>query len=202
MSKKPTNNPVRQSRRHNPLEHDILATGILRQKAAKRKSQALEDDGNGYVESTQSKKILRLGRELVEEDEAANPPPPRTSYDAFALSSRPDQADTQDEKADGEKTNGENVEDDEWEDEEEEVEVDDRDTFNRFLPHDLDQDPLLKYGWDLSGPAVEEQTEQPVNLADVILAKISEFEWTKKGGNMPAPDEVEFPPKVIEVYTK
>jgi len=195
MSKKPTNNLARQGRRHNPLEDDILATGILRQKAAKRKSHELDEDkGNDYIESRQSKKILQLGRELVEEDQATNPLPQK-SHDAFAFGSRVDQKDAEEELAD----------EAQWEDEDEldekgDVDINDLDAFNKFLPNEQDEDPLLKHGWDQTGPAVED-AEQPVNLADVILAKIAEFEWTKKG-NVPVPDEVEFPPKVIEVYTK
>ena len=196
MSKKPTNNLARQGRRHNPLEDDILATGILRQKAAKRKSHELDEDkGNDYIESRQSKKILQLGRELVEEDQATNAP--LKSQDAFAFGSRPDQDDAEEETV--------FPDDGEWEDEdglddEGDVDVNDLETFNKFLPSEQDQDPLLKHGWDRTGPA-EEVSEQAVNLADVILAKIAEFEWTKKA-DIPPVDEVEFPPKVIEVYTK
>ena len=197
MSKRGTNNLARQGRRHNPLEQDILATGILRQKATKRKSQDLEEDGgNDFVESRQSKRILQLGRELVEEDQAPSVLP-KKNLDAFAISSRFDQDDVEDEEV--------FADEGQWEDEDElddddNVDVNDLETFNKFLPNEQDQDPLLKHGWDRTGPA-EEENEQAVNLADVILAKIAEFEWTKKG-DVPPPDEIEFPPKVIEVYTK
>ena len=61
---------MRHERRHNPLEDDYLATGPLRSKAPKRKSKGDgEDDerGNGenYVDSKASRKILSLGRELA-----------------------------------------------------------------------------------------------------------------------------------------
>src|SRR4051794_10955823 len=81
----------RQDRRHNPLEADILATGLLRQKAPKRKRPEAEDeDGGGYVDSTQSKKILQLGRELIEEDEAKNLAAQKP-HNSFAFGSRFDQ---------------------------------------------------------------------------------------------------------------
>ena len=73
MSKRGTNNLARQGRRHNPLEQDILATGILRQKATKRKSQDLEEDGgNDFVEC--------MNRAFLKVEFGATPRPTVLSY--------------------------------------------------------------------------------------------------------------------------
>ncbi len=202
MPKVTTPTSARQARRHNPLEADILATGLLRQKSSKRKSKDRdEDDADGYVESKPSKKILQLGRELAEEDKA---PRPNTQepQGAFDFGSRFDQVD------DHEDDDFDDAED-QWADEGEvvdelEIDANDLETFNKFLPDGQDQDPLLKYGWDRSADSSKEDTSTAgFNLADVILAKIAEHEATvERGPHMPPPDEHEFPPRVIEVYTR
>ena len=58
----------RSARRHVPLEEDIAATGPLRHRSKKRKATS-EDDGSGYVDSRSSKKILRIGQDLVDEEQ-------------------------------------------------------------------------------------------------------------------------------------
>lgn len=81
MPKATTPTANRGARRHNPLEDDILATGILRNKPAKKGSRnGDEDEGqDAFVDSKASKNILRIGRELAEEENAeragAAPPP-------------------------------------------------------------------------------------------------------------------------------
>jgi essential nuclear protein 1 len=62
--------PSRQVRRHNPLSDDLLATGPLRNKPGKRKSR--NDDEEKFVDSKSSRKILKIGRDLAEEDEKDN----------------------------------------------------------------------------------------------------------------------------------
>lgn len=83
----PSKSRSRSTRRHNPLAVDLVATGNLRVKSNKRKAKTdIEQDR--FVDSRSSRKILKIGRELVKEDqdeiEATVPNP------AFAFESRPD----------------------------------------------------------------------------------------------------------------
>jgi essential nuclear protein 1 len=192
---KATTPDARHGRRHNPLEDDLTATGgVLKNKAGKRKSRG--EDEEAFVDSKASRKILRMGQELADEDEeqnkAAAPNP------AFDFESRFDTED--DEQPD--------VEYEEWDEEGEVEEVelapDDLATWNKFFP--TQEDPLLRTGW---GGEAEPEEEQGTNLADLILEKIAAHEAAQaaNGGatrNVPGPidEEMEIPPKVVEVYTK
>jgi essential nuclear protein 1 len=200
MPKSTTPTSVRQGRRHNPLEDDLLATGPLRTKAPKRKSK--DDDGEDqehqFVDSKASKKILQIGRELAEEDEGAPPPPALTESNAFGFDSRFD-LDDEDNDPFGE---GEAA----WGDEEElveeiDIEPEDLDTFNKFMP--TEEDPLLQHGW---GGQNIEQSAAPgtgMNLADIIMAKIAAHESGNRGEAEPMEDDdYELPEKVVEVYTQ
>ncbi|ATY63311.1 bystin [Cordyceps militaris] len=199
MPKATTPTANRGPRRHNPLEDDILATGILRNKPSKKGSKNDDDqDQDAFVDSKASKNILRIGRELAEEDNAeragAVAPP---TIDNFGYDSR--FGDIEDEA----KVYGD--EDEVWGDEDEEVEeieVDpnDLDTYRKFMPDE--EDDLLKHGWDRR-PTGDEQDEAPTNLADLILQKIAEHEAQQERGDVaPPPDDYEIPAKVVEVYTK
>jgi essential nuclear protein 1 len=196
--------PASVSRRHNPLEDDLTASGgILKNKPGKRKSRH-QEEGDQFVDSKASRKILKLGQELADESEATekaqNPKP------VFTFESR----------SDGEED--ETYEDDEeaWggiDEEVEEVDVDelapeDLATFNKFFP--TQEDPLLRQGWggEDDGGADEDEG-QGTNLADLILEKIAAHEAAQAaGGNgardVPGPidEDLEIPPKVVEVYTK
>ncbi|KJZ77948.1 hypothetical protein HIM_02585 [Hirsutella minnesotensis 3608] len=187
----------RQVRRHNPLEDDILATGVLRSKPGKKRSRTGQDAESSFVDSKASQNILRIGRELAEEENAerrSNVPEP--TVDSFGYDSRFDDA------ADEE---GRAYDDDEgWGDEEEvveEIEVDpeDLETYKKFMPDE--EDDLLKHGWDRK-PSGEEQGDS-VNLADLILQKIAAHEAAeaRKEAGLPV-DDYELPPKVVEAYTK
>ncbi|KAI1766221.1 Bystin-domain-containing protein [Hypoxylon sp. FL1150] len=192
MPKATTPTTVRQSRRHNPLEDDLVATGPLRAKAPKRKSKDAEEEQEGYIDSKASKKILKIGRELAEENDVAPPRPP-TESSAFGFDSRFDDED-------------DTFEDEEvWGDEDEiveeiEIEPEDLDTFNRFLP--ADDDPLLTNGW--GGQASAEEQGPGTNLADLILARIAQHEAGQDGEQELAPvdEDYELSPKIVEVYTK
>ena len=187
----------RQGRRHNPLEHDITAAGPLKAKSGKRKSRH-QDDEEKFVDSKASRKILRIGQELADEDEAeteVHKPNP-----AFDFESRFEDEEVQEPYEDAEA----------WGDEEEEVEFDelspaDQAMFAKFMPEQEDQ--LLRTGW--GGGAEEEEEEATTNLADLILEKIAEKEAREAalggtGGHKPGPvdDDFEIPAKVVEVYTK
>ncbi|KAI9158280.1 hypothetical protein HJFPF1_06272 [Paramyrothecium foliicola] len=196
MPKATTPTAGRPVRRHNPLEDDIVATGLLRTKPGKRQSKDAEEDGEQFIDSKASRNILRIGRELAEEDSVGKPVV-KPTIDSFGYGSRFD---------DDVEVEPKTYDDDEaWgEDDEvvEEIEVDpeDLETYKKFMPDE--EDDLLKHGWDRK-PAGEEEGES-VNLADLILQKIAAHE---AGGSrtveMQAPDEdYELPPKVVEVYTK
>lgn len=59
-----------RNRRHVPLEEDILQTGPLKAKSNKRKARPETEDG-GYVDSRSSRKILKIGQELADEEQQA-----------------------------------------------------------------------------------------------------------------------------------
>ncbi|KAH7248861.1 Bystin-domain-containing protein [Fusarium redolens] len=198
MPKATTPSASRQTRRHNPLEDDITATGILKNKPSKKRSKGGDNEEENFVDDRASRTILRIGRELAEEENAGKAVA-KPTIDTFGYDSRFD-----------DEAEGENkvYEDDEaWgEDDEvvEEIEVDpnDLDMYRKFMPDE--EDDLLKHGWDLK-PTGEEQGES-VNLADLILEKIAAHEAAqeRRENNLGPPDEDEYelPPKVIEVYTK
>lgn len=187
----------RQERRHNPLEADLTATVSQKNKPGKRKSRH-QDEGDEFVDSKASRKILRIAQELADEDGEKNPV--QTSNPAFEFESRfPDEEDEgtyEDEEA--------------WGDEEEEVEEieiapEDLATYNKFFPQEQEDDELLKKGWP--GVAADVEEEGPgTNLADLILEKIAMHEagQDRTTQNEPGPidDDFEIPEKVVEVYTQ
>jgi essential nuclear protein 1 len=187
----------RQARRHNPLEHDLTAAGPLKAKSGKRKSRH-QDEEEKFVDSKASRKILRIGQELADEDEIENQV--QKPNLAFDFESRfEDEGEEQEPYEDAEA----------WGDEDEEVEFDelspaDQAMFAKFMPENEDQ--LLKTGW---GGEAEEEEEGTTNLADLILEKIAEKEAKEArlkgtGAQEPGPvdDNFEIPAKVVEVYTK
>ncbi|KAB5572093.1 Bystin-domain-containing protein [Coniochaeta sp. 2T2.1] len=196
----------RKHNRHNPLEADILATGNLKLKPSKSKGKD-DDDKANFVDSKASKQILRLGRELADEDAqrvAAENPAINAVKSAF-------DADTARQFGFGDEEEEKQFENETFGDDDEvqeeyggEIEVDDLETFNKFLPSGADDNPLA--GWAAGGERENTQTEgQGTNLADLILRKIAERE-AGMGGREPMADAVdedyELPPKVIEVYTQ
>ncbi|KAL6891111.1 Bystin domain-containing protein [Trichoderma longibrachiatum] len=196
MPKATTPTATRPGRRHNPLEDDVLATGILRNKPTKRKGKDVDESEETFVDSKASKNILRIGRELMEE-ENADKPVQKTTVDNFGFDSRFGEEDGEQKGYDDEEA---------WGDEDEmveDVEVDpqDLDTYRKFMG-DEEEDDLLKHGWDLKGSG--EAQGESVNLADLILEKIAAHEAAQAGGDnvRPPDDDYELPPKVVEVYTK
>lgn len=78
----PATTGSRQPRRHNPLEDDLVATGPLRTKSNKRKAHKELDDGEKFVDSKSSRKILKIGQELANEDiEETKAATPNTAFD-------------------------------------------------------------------------------------------------------------------------
>ena len=187
-----------RQRHQNPLEKDILASAPLRTTPKKRKAQRRDDEeGEDYVDSRASRKILRIGQELEEEEERDSAAA-SISKDAFAFESRP----AKNEDHEGEA----GYDDDEgWGDEQEvteEVEIDpnDLDLFNRFNPNG--EEPTFEL--NAAPPA---RVEQGTNLADLILQRIEEHQAKESGqpvvvgGGLPE-DAIEIPLKVVEVYAK
>ncbi|KAI9841097.1 MAG: snoRNA-binding rRNA-processing protein [Sclerophora amabilis] len=188
----------RNAKRHNPLSEDLAATGPLRTKSAKRKLRGNDEEGDKVIDTTSSRKILRIGQDLVEEDqeeqrrEAPNP--------AFAFESRfGDDLGSDDEKQ-------YNDDDEEaWGNEEEvveEVELDpvDLEMYNKFMPSS--DDPLVNQINSADG-----EQGQGTNLADLILEKIALHEAAQSDlppihGGGAREDAVELPAKVVEVYSK
>ena len=76
----------KSARRHNPLAEDLVATGNLRVKSNKRKAKP-EDEEDRFVDSRSSRKILKIGQDLIEEDQKENAPI-APSNTAFTFESR------------------------------------------------------------------------------------------------------------------
>ncbi|CAI4210666.1 unnamed protein product [Parascedosporium putredinis] len=145
-----------RSRRHNPLEDDLVSTGPLRSKAPKRKARDSKDeDGDRFVDSKASRNILKISQALAREaeDELPKPQVAQQPQDLFAFDERID-ADT---AADNKFYDDDEV----WGDEDEEVEeieVDptDLETYRKFMPEE--DDDLLKHGWDRRPPRERRKT--------------------------------------------
>ncbi|MCJ1391908.1 snoRNA-binding rRNA-processing protein [Xylographa bjoerkii] len=185
-----------QFRHQKPLADDLVTSGPLRTRSRKRKAHREDDAGDLFVDSKSSRKILKIGQELAQEDQQAAKP--QASNTAFTFESRFDASDSDNEPDhdDGQ----------EWGDEVDEVVEDmgvdpkDLDLFNKFIPPG--EDPTL----DLK--ATSTQTEdQGTNLADLILEQIAAHEAAQagdpiiQGGGHPE-DAIELPAKVMEVYSK
>ena len=183
-------------RHDRPLEKDILASGPLRTTPKKRKARKDEFDDEGYVDSRSSRKILKIGQELEEEEKLPSPKDEPTS--AFAFESRFPEDDREEEQG---RFDDEEV----WGDEEEvvedvEIDANDLDMFNKFMPSG--EEPSLELKPD--PPATE---GQGTNLADLILKQIALHEAQESGqptafNDGLQNDAFEVPSKVIDVYKK
>jgi len=63
------------ARRHNPLADDITSAGHLRTQTKKGKNRSQEEgedgeNGQRFIDAKMSRKILQIGQELADEDEA------------------------------------------------------------------------------------------------------------------------------------
>ena len=205
----------RSQRRHAPLEQDLTAATPLRTRSKKRKARPDVED-QGYVDSRSSRKILRIGQDLADEEHQENlvsAPNP-----AFAFESRFGAESGSEEGA------AQNNDEEAWVSEADDVveevvcprlrddkvlanhagiqEVDPNDLnlFNKFMPSDTG-DPIFQ-------PTQNDQAEERgTNLADLILRKIAAHEAVQSGepvvhGGGLSEDAVELPAKVVEVYSK
>lgn len=91
----------RKKRRHNPLSEDIAATGPLRSKSSKRKAKQLGDEDDKHVDSRATRKILKIGQDLLEnekEESLVFPPNRAFSFESrFGQDDRPEFQDKDDE---------------------------------------------------------------------------------------------------------
>lgn len=204
MPKATTPTAARQGRRHNPLDEDVVSAGLLKTKTGKKrskKSDADEGDEEHFVDAKASKNILRIGRELADEDDTSNKSKiQQPAPDTFGYDSRFDEEEDGAEQVYGD-------DDEAWGDDDEvveEIEVDpnDLDTYRKFM-RDEEADELLKHGWDRKPSGEGDEEGEAVNLADLILEKIAAHEATERRQAAGVPDDnYELPPKVIDVYTK
>ncbi|ODQ78040.1 hypothetical protein BABINDRAFT_66069 [Babjeviella inositovora NRRL Y-12698] len=164
--------------------------GHLRTKTSKKKAKLNRKDDDelnqGFIDATQSRKILQLAKEQqeeVEEEENDTSVQPKPAFGASFL----EREESSDEE-DYENISDFGGSDDEYEVDEEEVEIDEKDAamFDSYFQNNQQFDGL--------GGAY--------NLADKIMAKIQAKE---AGASAPAPmerptDRVLLPPKVIRAY--
>ncbi|KIW03617.1 uncharacterized protein PV09_05369 [Verruconis gallopava] len=207
--------PAQPDARHNPLAEDYSPVQKFKQKAPKKRNRRDENGESEVIGTKASRKILRIGQELADEDEEERKSRYVTSSNpAFSFDSR-FEGDVQSEDEDDQA---------QWEDEEpfgddldqmieEEVDVKDLEAFNRFNPPTLDDSIIRGLGGDNDGTSAKEGNIQGAggsrNLADIILAKIEEFEANggKPSADLDGPafmedDEVELPPMAVDVYTQ
>ncbi|KAK4126167.1 Bystin-domain-containing protein [Parathielavia appendiculata] len=204
---KATTPSLSNKRRHNPLEDDLLATGVLKNREGRpsKRADRKQAEEQAYVDAKSSRKILAMSRELIDEEElqsgARDTAVPTTSAFDFDPSRSGEGSEPDEEEFANEEV---------WGDEEdvvEEIEVDaaDLETFNRFITPTMNDDPLLTHGWDGKPGDGSEGQAPGTNLADLIMAKIAEKEAMQSGrqeDRNPVEEDYELPPKVVEVFTK
>ncbi|EAQ88062.1 hypothetical protein CHGG_04681 [Chaetomium globosum CBS 148.51] len=204
---KSTTASLSNKRRHNPLENDLLATGVLKNREGRpsKRADRKQAEEQAYVDAKSSRKILALSRDLIDEEELQAGHKNRDVSAPSGFDFDPSRL-----EGDSDQDEEEYANEEAWGDEEdvvEEIEVDaaDLDTFNRFVTPTMNDDPLLTHGWDRTpGDGTEEQGGG-TNLADLIMAKIAEKEAMQGGQQQdfnPIEEDYEMPPKVIEVFTK
>lgn len=200
---------ARKERRHNPLGEEYSPTGLVKQRAGrKRKQSHVEEKAeDGYVDSKSSRRILDLGQDLTAEDDAERRArQPAKDDSAFLFESRFPVGEPGGEEPIEEV--GEYDDDEAWgsDEEVEEVEIDpnDLEAFNRFNPS-FDPATLLN-----PNGAEYKSEGQGTNLTELILAKIAAHEAQQEGlgddfepthGGGPPEDAIELPEKVVEAYT-
>ncbi|KAL2175660.1 Bystin-domain-containing protein [Thermothelomyces heterothallicus CBS 202.75] len=206
MPKAPTSS-LSNKRRHNPLEDDLLATGILKNREGRpsKRADRKHAEEQPYVDAKASRKILEMSRDLIDEEERQSGSNDKGAPKPSAFDFDPSRFEGTSDREDEEFANDEAWGDEEEEVEEIEVDAADLDTFNRFVAPTMNDDPLLTHGWDgKPGDGAQEQGAG-TNLADLILAKIAEKE-AQQGGQQqdqnPVEEDYEMPPKVVEVFTK
>lgn len=225
MPKVPKSPGGQQAQRHNPLAEEYDPTQPLKQKAAKKRRSTQQEQGDSYIGTKASRKILKIGQDLVDEDEAeqeAARPQPAFSFNSRFTTTEDDEDAAAHTYEDDDEAWGDENSDGEPLDEDVELDPNDQDIFNRFLPAASttdDTSAMLSalstsaHTTDPANQASEPEEAQSTNLADLILEKIAAHEAALAAGQDPinpdrprTPDadeaEEELPPKVVEVYTR
>ncbi|PNS17596.1 hypothetical protein CAC42_2991 [Sphaceloma murrayae] len=203
---KATQRDTRSERRHNPLSEDYQPKYSEKSRAPKRRKSNPEGEDEGFVGSKASRKILKIGQDLADEEEeelrSQQYALPNKAFDFESRLISEDEEEKQDEPGDYDDIEG-------WEDEDEVVDLDGADVdpndlamFNRFNP-EFDPATLLQPEDATSEGGEGEST----NLADLILEKIAAHEAAQEQGGIAREhdhpeDAVELPAKVVEVYTQ
>lgn len=207
------------ARQHVPLSEEYMPSYPIKQKIGKRKkSQTDHDDDKNVVDAKSSHKILKIGQELADEDEAEHQAEYlKAANPAFSITSRrvgayPDK--TVEAHDDDEDEEDEAQYDDTWEDEDEdgasggeEVDPEDLAIFNKFNPQ-MDPADLLTRPSPSGGDGDDANGDgQGTDLTALILERIAEFEAKGETGAASAgqdaplqPGGVSLPTKVVEVY--
>ncbi|KAI1004187.1 Uncharacterized protein K3495_g4029 [Podosphaera aphanis] len=188
----------KNGRRHNPLELDLTSTASLKNRPSKRISDA-KNDGDKYVDSKASRKILQMGQQLADEDLQETSSALKSAFDFESrFESEEEPEDTLQEYESWGEQEEEQVE---------ELEVNDNEAFQKFFPEE--EDSLFTQGWGGNIEVRDEPEPTGTNLADLILQKIAAHQAaqgsngeTLQGLSAPNPEVYEIPEKVVEVYTK
>lgn len=205
---RPKSEDPQKARQHVPLSEEYAPSQPLKQKTGKRKKAPTEDDN--VIDAKSSRKILKIGQELADEDEAEHQAEylkaanPAFSIQSRQLAAHPDKTASDDEQEDDD----EGEYDDTWEDENdgdaasggEEVDPQDLAIFNKFNPQMDPADLLTRPSEDDDGGQ-----GQGTDLTALILERIAEFEAkgerAANGQEAPPPEgAVQLPAKVVEVY--
>ena len=196
--------------RHPPLADSLSATGPLRTKSKKRKSRHDEEEEaqprtNNHLDSRASRKILKIGQDLEDEDLAdvkSKQPNPAFAFESrFQKDEEEESEEEVDERQYGDEDDGWGSEGNDAADPSQLEDPRDADLFDKFNPS-AQRNAVTQSEPDSGG--TEEQT---INLADLILEKIALHEAAQAGaptiqGGGPPEDAIEIPQKVVDVYTK
>lgn len=197
---KASKSPGGRDQRHNPLAEEYAPSDPFKSKPAKRQKRTKDDavEGQSFVDSKSSRKILEIGRELEEEDERENQVRrPKEANPAFDFESRMGEDDVVVEEVEQFPDDEDAWGEDDEEVEEVEIDADDLAAWNKFIP--TDENPIV---W----PGEEAQPSRPgTDLAALILEKIAAHEAGGgevqhpeiQGGGAPE-DAIELPAKVVE----
>lgn len=185
---------ARDKQRHNPLHADInSAGGNLRAKPRYSKSKRLKQAGSApeneaYLDAASSRKILLLAKEQQDELRQEELEGEQGNAVSFGQSLRA-QIDSEEEVSEIEESQDE----EQYSDYEEVEEYDEEEGF----VNEADADLFQKY-FQSNGPS----GDQPINLADKIMAKIQERNQAALADEDRPEDAVQLPPKVIAAYAK
>jgi len=76
--------PAQSNDRHNPLAEEYSATQSFKSKTPKKRNRKDENDEDNVIDTKASRKILKIGQELADEDEEERqsrfPAPPNPAF--------------------------------------------------------------------------------------------------------------------------